>query len=31
MILEKNRGHFTEYDDVTQLPMLLEKIVKVSG
>ena len=31
MILEKNRGHFTEYDDVTQLPMLLEKIIKVSG
>ena len=31
MILEKNRGHFTEDDDVTQLPALLERIVKISG
>ncbi len=30
VILERNRGHFTESDDVTQLPTLLERIVKIS-
>ena len=27
LILEQNRGHFTDNDDVTQLPMLLSEIL----